>query len=374
MTTTANTDVFPLTPGTMVTINPTNFQNVVGIIPSPLLQITVTQSATNPAIFTISFPSVGYTADISFVGGMITVTPTQASNSLGILSTPSGMMVSFKFPSSGGNPGATYTFKFTFDPSTFLNASVQVFYSVSRAFISDSTVDGGKVITPSPILTPITTTSCGCIKPDVQSIINGTNTPLTRNQLSILGRCECKCINVPILTILGQTLVNGDDIGNVIFTIIDDRQYYCKEPLSSRDDNKNFGCGVFFAKESQLKTTRFSKCCPMIVSVVKGEGKTLYEKLGDIFNTLGQDVIGVDFQTFYNRIFFYAMLKYILARILYGKFRIKFLLGKFNEQFLEDLGKSRFCAALHLFLDCDSIVFGYDKYFKFDEECNHDRK
>lgn len=363
MTTTANTKIFPLTPGTTVTINPNSYtQNVVGTFPSQPYQITVTQTTNNPGIFTISFPTVGYIANISFVGNT-SVTPTMQSNNLGVVITPGNMQVSFKFPSINGNPGATYTFKFTFDVNTFQNATVQVFYSVSRAFTSDSTVDEGAVTTPSPDNAMALSTTCGCIKPDVQSIINGTNIPLTQSQLQILGRCECKCINIPILNIVGQTLIDGSDIGNVIFTIIDDRQYYCKEPLSH--DN-GCGCGVFFAKESQLKITRFSKCCPIIVSVVKGEGNTLYEKLENIFNTLGQDVIGVDFQSFYNRIFFYAMLKFILARILYGKFRIRFLLGKYNDQFLKDLGNSRFCSALHLFLDCDSIVFGYNKYFKFE--------
>ena len=64
---------------------------------------------------------------------------------------------------------------------------------------------------------------------------------------------------------------------------------------------------------------------------------------------------------------FYAMSKYIFSRILYGKFNINYLLGKYNKRFLRDLGKSRFCGAMELYLDCKSSSYGYNKYFL--EDC-----
>lgn len=60
------------------------------------------------------------------------------------------------------------------------------------------------------------------------------------------------------------------------------------------------------------------------------------------------------------------MLKFILARILYNKFDINFLLRKHDQKFLNSLSKSRFCKALPLFTDTESIIFGYGKYFKND--------
>lgn len=38
------------------------------------------------------------------------------------------------------------------------------------------------------------------------------------------------------------------------------------------------------------------------------------------------------------------MAKYILSRILYGDFNVKYLLRKYNEKFLFNLKKSIFCA------------------------------
>ena len=169
-------------------------------------------------------------------------------------------------------------------------------------------------------------------------------------------------IEVPILDILGQTLIDGSDIGDIIFTIKDQFQYYCKNNIPP-EFNK---CGTYNIDPLKLKTTIFNKSCPKIVSVVRGNGETWYDKTEYLFMKLGKEKIGANFGNFRLRMFLYAMLKFILARILYNKFNINFLLRKYNKQFLIDLSKSRFCEALHLFLDTNSIIFGYDKYFKND--------
>lgn len=217
---------------------------------------------------------------------------------------------------------------------------------------------------------------CGCILPNLEDINNGILNPVSRDEQTILQAKECKCISVPILNINGQTNVDGSDMGDVIFTIIDTFQYYCHDEIPPCQNK----CGVYHASESELKKTVFRQCCPKIVSVLIGEDLrddmklTAYEKLENIFRVLGEDGVGTDFQTFYPRVFFYAMVKYILGRILYGEFNINILLRKNNEKFLKDLGKSRFCEALHIFLDCDSNVFGYDRYFKWDKDCKRQRK
>ena len=67
------------------------------------------------------------------------------------------------------------------------------------------------------------------------------------------------------------------------------------------------------------------------------------------------------------------MAKYIPARVLYGNFNMDYLLGKYNDKFLKDLGESRFCAFLEFFLDTTtSPVVGYDKYFKY-SKCDHNK-
>ena len=37
---------------------------------------------------------------------------------------------------------------------------------------------------------------------------------------------------------------------------------------------------------------------------------------------------------------------------------------KYYKQFIKDLRKSRFCAFVEFFLDCNQISYGYDKYFR----------
>jgi hypothetical protein len=169
-----------------------------------------------------------------------------------------------------------------------------------------------------------------------------------------------KKVSVPILDILGQTLIDGSDIGNIIFIIQDEFQYYDNIP------SKFNKCGTYEINPDQLQITIFEKSCPKIVSVVIGKGKTWYEKTEYIFRKLGKEKIGANFGDFRIRLFFYSMLKFILFRLLYGKFDINFLLRKYNDKFLNYLGKSRFCKALPLFIDPTSIIFGYDKYFKLD--------
>lgn len=165
----------------------------------------------------------------------------------------------------------------------------------------------------------------------------------------------------PSINIQGQTLIDNTDIGNVIFTIKDIYKYYnIKSPI------KEYNTCEYYANPDQIKETIFDKSCPKIVSVVRGKGDNLYAKLDYTFYKLGEDVIGVPLIVFYPNIFLYAMLKYILSRILYGNFSINYLLGKYNNKFLEDLSNSRFCGALPIFTDPESIIYNYNKYFKYD--------
>jgi len=182
------------------------------------------------------------------------------------------------------------------------------------------------------------------------------------NESQLLTFNNTNKIEVPILNILGQTLIDGSDIGDIIFTIKDQFQYYCINNIPPEFN----GCCTYNIDPLELKTTIFHKSCPKIVSVVGGNGDTWYDKTEYLFMKLGKEKIGADFGNFRLRMFLYAMLKYILSRILYNKFNINFLLRKYNKGFLKDLSKSRFCESLHLFLDTDSIFFGYDKYFKND--------
>lgn len=168
-------------------------------------------------------------------------------------------------------------------------------------------------------------------------------------------------ILVPNILIQSQTTFDGADIADCKFTISDTQTYYNHQPLIDTV------CGIYKANPDQIKETIFQKCCNEIslYPVLRGEGKTAFDKAMFLFKQESQefqDSVGF-YQFYYNNLILYAMSKYILSYILYGKFNIKYLLQKYNEQFFIDLGMSRFCGAIKIFND-DQNLGCYNKYFK----------
>lgn len=176
----------------------------------------------------------------------------------------------------------------------------------------------------------------------------------------IITTNTCGNVRVPAILILAQTTVDGSDIGDVLFTICDKITYYKETPLPPEDK-----CVVVYATPDQIKQTTFRRCCPSIVSVLRGKGDTAHDKALSIYNRY-ESRIGTTFLIFTENLMLYSMAKYVLSRILYGNWNIDYILGKFNDKFLKDLGNSRFCEFLILFEDCQiSPVYGYNKYFKY---------
>ena len=166
---------------------------------------------------------------------------------------------------------------------------------------------------------------------------------------------------VPSILIQGQTTFDGSDLADVKFTISDTRTYYDHKPLVNTE------CGIFMANPTDIQQTIFQKCCNEIslFPVLRGKGETAFEKAKFLFKKEScefQETIGF-YQFYYNNLILYAMSKYILSYILYGKFNIKFLLQRYNEKFFTDLGQSRFCGALRIFND-ENQLGCYNKYFK----------
>lgn len=60
----------------------------------------------------------------------------------------------------------------------------------------------------------------------------------------------------------------------------------------------------------------------------------------------------------------YALAKYVLAAIMYGKFDTVYLAQSFNYQFMIDLANSRFAAFVELFEDPTYGIVGFDIYFR----------
>lgn len=169
-------------------------------------------------------------------------------------------------------------------------------------------------------------------------------------------------IRVPIILIEGQVFIDGSDLSDMKFTISDEYEYY--EKCDIFNNNKYKKCGIYFTTPNELKQTTFRKCCKDIslFTVLRGKGNTALEKAEYLYlkNECFQTV---DFYTFYyNNLILYSMMKYILSKIFYGKFDIKFLLGQYNDNFYKNLGNSRFCGALSIFNEFAL----YNKLFKYD--------
>lgn len=166
------------------------------------------------------------------------------------------------------------------------------------------------------------------------------------------------CVKVPLIHICGQTMIDGSDISDMKFTILDEVEYY--EPKSITCEHKN-KCCLPRLNYKELKKTEFIKCGVWIISVVIGEGNTLREKL---LYLLKNNIVKDDINTILYKIIKYAMTRYILCRILYGDFNINYLKEKHYKKFIKDLGRSRFCRFIEFFQDCEEENFiGYEKYF-----------
>jgi hypothetical protein len=167
---------------------------------------------------------------------------------------------------------------------------------------------------------------------------------------------DCKClqgdVEVPQIFIEAQTTIDGSDISNAIFKICDKYTYYEEKRLCSTK------CKTELIPSSKIKETLFNRYCPIIGPVLKGKGKNAQEKV-----TYLASINNIDNSSdFYHNIVLYAMVRYVLSRILYGTFDTKYLLNKYNKKFLENLKHSRFCKFLEFF----SLYPNYHNYFKWE--------
>jgi len=130
------------------------------------------------------------------------------------------------------------------------------------------------------------------------------------------------------IDILGQTLFDGSDVGQMIFNV--------------KYDNI---------------TTIYNKSCPKMVSVFIGDSEYLITKVNDLWLKLN---ISIELPEFYEQIIRYGMLRYILSKLLYGNFNINYLLRKYYEKFLIDLNNSKFCNFNSFF-----TTLPYSQFYKY---------
>ena len=324
---------------------------------------------TNPPILTVTislpgFPLPGTNIKASIMIGTIvnyTLDIDPNNNNNGTMSTTSEN-TSFAWPR--GSSG-TYVRNVNGTNYTIPNATI---FSITLTGSNSSYIKDDKYVIDL----------LSCIDETAGTI--GANVAFTRqNNISIddnicdsikdLCTSSCKTVRIPAICILGQSMSNGSDISDMTFTIFDECDYYDEKCIVDKHQNR---CCMSRLECSKLKETIFIKCCPWIVSVTKGKGNTLKEKLLYLIeNNLQPDNIGIT--DFLSKIIKYAMTRYILSRILYGNFNINYLLEKYFKKFIKDLGKSRFCRFIDFFEDCsdpDNNFVGYEKYFLCDKKCD----
>ena len=161
---------------------------------------------------------------------------------------------------------------------------------------------------------------------------------------------------VPSIDIDFQSLIDGSDIGNTVFTIIDNVDYYNHKTTPIIP---NYTCKTI--QTNNPKTTIFNKACPLIVNILRGIGNTAYEKIVYLMENVVTDQS--DAYDFALLLVKYSMLKYILSRLMYGDFNINYVLNKYNNKFIKDLRNTRFCKFVYDFTNPNSDIFGLNIYF-----------
>jgi hypothetical protein len=97
---------------------------------------------------------------------------------------------------------------------------------------------------------------------------------------------------------------------------------------------------------------------PKVWLTLKGEGVHDLQRVVYIKDAFG--VVG-DLDIFYTNVMSYAVVKYVLAGLITGKFTIRWLYGDRNDEFFILLASSEFASLLQYF---EQFV-GYENYFLY---------
>ena len=116
-------------------------------------------------------------------------------------------------------------------------------------------------------------------------VINSTGT-ISNNLLK-----ECEGIEVPAIDVNGRTLIDNSDMGDTIFTITD-KVSYQKEKAIALDVKI---CTLDCIPADEIVITKFEKCCPKMVSVIKGNDDTLQEKMEIFWEQTNKEILFIPY-------------------------------------------------------------------------------
>ena len=231
----------------------------------------------------------------------------------------------------------SYLDRRSFDSQSILESAVSVRSSPILSMNNKSHVDDKECVHDNNL-------SCGNI---CQSQILNNNIipkPIQRNK-----------VKIPDLIILTRDNIGSTDIGEVCFTVHDQYDY-------ERHKITDNTCRSRWLDPNSIKLSKFRRCSPYIAPFLRGEGETAREKADYIW--LKEDLSkNITEREFYARLITYSMLKYILCRLLYGRFDLNLLFGQYHCKFMADLNCSRFWNFVDKFEDPSSEIYGYESYF-----------
>jgi len=152
---------------------------------------------------------------------------------------------------------------------------------------------------------------------------------------SVAATSEVPTINITIETDESKNIVN------VTYIVLDVISYIKEQPYNSK-----WNCLPINVPTSSIITTTFILDADQanILPIINSDGLTFFNK-------------SLFLQAISPYLMLYSYTKFILARLLYGKFNINYLRRSFNKQFFTDLTRSRFNKFIEFFTSPNLVDF-----------------
>ena len=174
-------------------------------------------------------------------------------------------------------------------------------------------------------------------------------------------------ISIPSINASAQSTPDTEDILIIRFEVFDNIKYtncgICPQENCYKCNDVATGPCTGEKTTHTPVSSVFQRYYPNVASVLQGTGCTITSKVNSL--------IAQGYNVSVGNIIFYSMLKYILAKLLWGDFCMDYLLNKCNQKFFDDLRNSRFCLFMEPFEQQQFI--GYNNFFIWDNKpqvCN----
>ena len=255
-------------------------------------------------------------------------------------------------PANAIVPGDTTTFTLTSSPTSKLKYqlvySITIFPALDGYVISIINTQSSHV-NDTPTNLPTNMINMNTIMNQINTQTNVPTNMINMNtimsQINNMGTDSGTDSMAPRIIIEALNTTNGLEVSEINVEVIDVYNYtLCKNNLTQNQTNET--------TSSILEIYH-----PEFSDVILGCGCTFVEKLISLVG---------NYYHLYIPILVYAILKYVLALLIYGDQNLKYLYRSFNDQFLSDLKNSRFSNFYQVFTVPNLPIYDFtqtDKYF-----------